>query len=69
MSAGSNYLAKALDGSRKPLRRAAAPSSAAEGAQMDFVRSMSREVIERIAWEVVPELAEIIIQETLKKQG
>ncbi len=64
-----NYLAKALEGSRKRFRRpASAPSSAVEGAQTEYIRQLSQDVITRIAWEVVPELAEIIIREALSKQ-
>ncbi|MCK6511805.1 response regulator, partial [Myxococcota bacterium] len=64
-----NYLAKALEGSRKRFRHpAAAPSSAVESAQTEYIRQLSQDVITRIAWEVVPELAEIIIREALSKQ-
>ena len=31
--------------------------------QVEGVLSLSREVIEKIAWEVVPELAEVILKE------
>jgi CheY-like chemotaxis protein len=39
----------------------------AKGPEYDAVAKMSREVIERIAWEVVPELAETIIREQLDR--
>jgi CheY-like chemotaxis protein len=37
------------------------------GVQYDAIARLSREVIEQIAWEVVPQLAEIIIRENLDK--
>jgi hypothetical protein len=35
------------------------------GVEYDAILKLSREIIEQIAWEVVPELAEIIIRERL----
>ena len=37
------------------------------GPEYDAILKLSREVIERIAWEVVPELAAVIIKESLDK--
>jgi hypothetical protein len=37
------------------------------GPEYDAIAKLSREVIERIAWEVVPELAEVIIREQLDR--
>ena len=65
----NDYLARALNGSRKWRKPAAAASSPEASAQMEYIRQLSSEVIERIAWEVVPELAEIIVKEALAKQG
>jgi hypothetical protein len=36
---------------------------AAAGGDPQQLRALSREVIEKIAWEVVPELAEVILKE------
>jgi len=35
--------------------------------QADAVLALSREVIERVVWEIVPDLAETIIREELKR--
>jgi hypothetical protein len=40
---------------------------ASRGPEYEAVAQVSREVIERIAWEVVPELAEIIIRAELDR--
>lgn len=64
-----DFLARSLNGSRKWRRPAAAASSEQDSAQLEYIRQLSAEVVERIAWEVVPELAEIIIKEALSKQG
>ena len=37
------------------------------GVEYDAIAKLSREIIEQIAWEVVPELAEIIIRENLDR--
>ena len=37
------------------------------GAEYDAIAKLSREVIEKICWEVVPELAEAIIAEHVKQ--
>jgi hypothetical protein len=65
-----NYLAKALDSRRKGRLRhaAAAPSSAVEAAQMEYLRQLSEEIITKIAWEVVPELAEVLLREQIAKR-
>jgi len=39
----------------------------ARGPEYEAVAKLSREIIERIAWEVVPELAEVIIREHLDR--
>jgi len=35
--------------------------------QVEGVLGLSREVIERVVWEVVPELAEVIIKEEIRR--
>ena len=40
---------------------------AAHGGDVTELRAVTKEVIEKIAWEVVPELAEVILAERLKK--
>ncbi|MGF1468354.1 MAG: response regulator, partial [Sandaracinaceae bacterium] len=35
--------------------------------QVEGVLALSREVIERVVWEVVPDLAEVIIREEIKR--
>ncbi len=65
----NDYLAKALQHSRQWPSPAAAPSSPVESAQMDYIRNMSMDVIERVVWEVVPELAEHIIKEAMARQN
>jgi CheY-like chemotaxis protein len=42
---------------------------AAKGSEYEAIARLSREIIEKIAWEVVPELAEAIIREQLEKRG
>jgi CheY-like chemotaxis protein len=42
---------------------------AAKGPEYEAIAKLSREIIERIVWEVVPELAEVIIREELQKRG
>jgi hypothetical protein len=37
------------------------------GVEYEAIAKLSREIIERIAWEVVPELAETIIRENLDR--
>ena len=46
---------------------AGAPGTPARSAQQELVARLSKEVIERIVWEVVPELAEAIIREELDR--
>jgi hypothetical protein len=36
-------------------------------AQVEGVLALSREVIERVVWEVVPDLAEVIIREEIRR--
>jgi hypothetical protein len=38
---------------------------AAKGPEYEILAKLSKEVIEKIVWEVVPELAEVIIKENL----
>jgi hypothetical protein len=45
----------------------AAPADGGEAVLRDALSKASREVIERIVWEVVPELAETIIRENLDR--
>jgi hypothetical protein len=40
---------------------------AAKGPEYEAVAKLSREIIERVCWEVVPELAETIIREQLDR--
>jgi hypothetical protein len=42
---------------------------AAKGPEYEAIARLSREIIERIVWEVVPELADAIIREELQKRG
>ena len=42
---------------------------AARGPEYEAVAKLSREIIEKIAWEVVPELAEAILREQIAKRG
>lgn len=42
---------------------------AAKGPEYEAIAKLSREIIEKIVWEVVPELAEVIIREELQKRG
>jgi hypothetical protein len=42
---------------------------AARGPEYEAIAKLSREVIEEIVWEVVPELAEIIIREHVERLG
>ena len=44
-------------------------SIAARGPEYEAIAKLSREIIEKIAWEIVPELAETIIREELQKRG
>ena len=41
----------------------------ARGPEYEAIAKLSREIIERIVWEVVPELAEVIVREELQKRG
>jgi hypothetical protein len=42
---------------------------AARGPEYEALAKLSREVIEQIVWEIVPELAEAIIREQVAKRG
>jgi hypothetical protein len=42
---------------------------AAKGPEYEAIAKLSREIIEQIVWEVVPELAEAIIREHVAKRG
>ena len=44
-------------------------SISAKGPEYEAIAKLSREVIEQVVWEVVPELAEAIIREHLEKRG
>jgi hypothetical protein len=41
---------------------------AAKGPEYEAIAKLSREIIEKIAWEVVPELAEAILREQIAKR-
>jgi DNA-binding response OmpR family regulator len=41
----------------------------APGPEYEAIAKLSREIIEKIVWEVVPELAEVILREELQKRG
>lgn len=43
------------------------PASLSEAQIREILSSLSREMIERIVWEVVPDLAEVLIKEEIKK--
>jgi hypothetical protein len=42
---------------------------AAKGPEYEVLAKLSREVIEQIVWEIVPELAEAIIRAEVEKRG
>jgi hypothetical protein len=42
---------------------------AARGPEYEALAKLSREVIEQIVWEIVPELADAIIREQMEKRG
>jgi hypothetical protein len=42
---------------------------AARGPEYDAIAKLSREIIERVVWEVVPQLAEAIVREELAKRS
>lgn len=42
---------------------------AARGPEYEVLAKLSREIIEKIVWEIVPELAEVIVREELQKRG
>lgn len=42
---------------------------AARGPEYEALAKLSREVIEQIVWEIVPELADAIIREHVAKRG
>jgi hypothetical protein len=42
---------------------------AAKGPEYEAIARLSREIIEQVVWEVVPELAEAIIREQVEKRG
>jgi hypothetical protein len=42
---------------------------AARGPEYEAIAKLSREIIERVVWEVVPQLAEAIVREELAKRG
>ena len=50
-----------------PEAKAAAPGDGGEAALRAALSAASREVIERVVWEVVPQLAETIIRENLDR--
>ena len=41
----------------------------AKGPEYEAIAKLSREIIEQVVWEVVPELAEAIIREHIKAKG
>jgi hypothetical protein len=41
----------------------------AKGPEYEAIAKLSREIIEQVVWEVVPELAEAIIREHVKAKG
>ena len=41
----------------------------AKGPEYEAIAKLSREIIEQVVWEVVPELAEAIIREHVKNKG
>ena len=57
---------------RQPSRRRSSRSwrrSSAKGPEYEAIAKLSREIIEQVVWEVVPELAEAIIREHVKNKG
>lgn len=51
----------------EPVEETAAPSAMTEDQLRAALTGASKEVIERIVWEVVPDLAEILIKEAIRK--
>ncbi|HVT05815.1 MAG TPA: hypothetical protein VHO67_00075, partial [Polyangia bacterium] len=41
----------------------------AKGPEYEAIAKLSREIIEQVVWEVVPDLAEAIIREHMEKRG
>jgi hypothetical protein len=41
----------------------------AKGPEYEAIANLSREIIEQVVWEVVPDLAEAIIREHMEKRG
>ena len=41
----------------------------AKGPEYEAIAKLSREIIEQVVWEIVPELAEAIIREHVKNKG
>jgi CheY-like chemotaxis protein len=62
-----DYLARALQGTRQATLRPA--QTAGLSGDVESVRQMAGDTVERIAWEVVPELAELIIREMIERQS
>jgi hypothetical protein len=60
-AAVSSVVSSAVD------QRVAAVS--ARGPEYEAIAKLSREIIEQIVWEVVPELADAIIREHMEKRG
>jgi hypothetical protein len=48
---------------------AALEKIAARGAEYEAIARMSAETIQQVAWEVIPELAEVILRAEAEKQG
>jgi CheY-like chemotaxis protein len=62
-----DYLARALQNAQSWRKVAAVPTNPTAAMQMKFIRQLSSEIIERVAWEVVPELTEVIIRDVITK--
>ena len=56
-----------LGGRRRRRRSERSPPSARRGPEYEAIAKLSREIIEQIVWEVVPELAEVIIREHVER--
>jgi CheY-like chemotaxis protein len=67
VSTGEVVLRPAPPAAARPAPAAPAPADGGEAALRLAISQASREVVERIAWEVVPQLAEVIIREHVER--
>ena len=63
-------MAPAVDSAVQAVSRAVEGQAASLGltpAQVEAITALTRDVVERVVWEVVPQLAETMIREELKR--